>query len=335
MTRAGSAYAFDLLRTESPTAASIRVRDSDVAVTGGTILHGLDTDGHLHLLVPLISGEDAATDQRSAGVQLRLTTLASGGHQNWYLDVICMLPHLDPLFCQVADEMLEEMRHDPGQPAIACQMVLDRWRELLERGRTKLLGPEQLIGLLAELIVLDQLAVRDPVTALARWTGPLGHRFDFVSGSNAIEVKASGVREGRMAEVHGDRQLEPLPGGTLHLIYMRLEARDEGGETVPEFVDQIIGRGVPRIRFLEILEASGFILSDRDAYELHRYVVLEHLTYLVDDQFPRIIPASFVAGAIPSGVSRLRYTVDLSGLTPVPIPASEAIKVLDRFVSPS
>ncbi|HEX2092242.1 MAG TPA: PD-(D/E)XK motif protein [Longimicrobiaceae bacterium] len=335
MTRAGSAYAFDLLRTESPTAASIRVRDSDVTVQGGTVLHGLDTDGHLHLLVPLSGGEDGVTDQRSAGVQLRPTTLAAGGHQDRYLDVVCLLPHLAPLFCQVADEMLEEIRHGPERPAIACQMVLDRWRELLERRRTKLLGPEQLLGLFAELLVLDQLAVRHPGTALARWTGPLGHRLDFVSGSNAIEVKASEAREGRMVEIHGDRQLEPLPGGTLHLIYTRLEARDESGETIPELVDQIIGRGVPRIRFIEILEAFGFMLSDRDAYQQFRYVVLEHLTYLVNDQFPRIIPASFVAGSVPPGISRLRYTIDLSGPTPAPLSADEAISILDRFVSPS
>lgn len=328
-----SDYAYSLLRTEAASLDSIRVRDSDVTLDVGTVLHGLDTDGRLHLLVPLAGGESPLTDERSAGVQLRAVTLATGGGHVSYLDVSCQLPHLNPLFCEVADEMLEEMRRDPSRATHACQVVLDRWRELLERRRSRLLGPEQLLGLLAELLVLEKLARRDTGGALALWTGPQGHRFDFVSGNNGLEVKSSSSREGRTAEIHGDRQLEAIPGGELHLIYMRLEPRAEGGETVPGVISRLIASGVSRLQLLETLEGVGFYLSDRTAYERVGFAVLEELTYPVNEDFPRIIPSSFASGSTPPGVSHIRYRVDLSGPSPAPLDPVAAGEVIDRFIS--
>lgn len=331
-----SEYAFSLLQTQSASLDSIRVRDSHVIISAGAVLHGLDKDGLLHLLVPLALGEDdPALDERSAGVQLRPLTLESQGKRVRYLDVACQLPHLNALFYNVADEMLEEIPLDLRGAVHACHAVLDRWRELLERRRSHLLGFEQLLGLLAELLVLEALATRDPLKALQVWKGPQGERFDFVGGSIAVEVKASSVREGRSAEVHGIRQLEPIPGGELFLIFMRFESRTEGGLTVPAVVDRLITYGVPRLRLLDALQALGFSLSERSAYEGIKFELLEHLTYVVDQNFPRIIPASFTTGSTPSGVSHLRYRIDLAGPLPAPLEPVVAAAALDRLLASS
>jgi hypothetical protein len=191
VTAGTSEYAFSLLGTEIPSLGSLRVRDSDVVVTTGTVLHALDADGLLHLLVPLSQDDDPTPDQRSAGVQLVPIIIAAEEGTRRYLDVVCRLPHLNALFCEVADEMLEAMHSDPIRAALACVVVLNRWRELLERRTSTLLGPQQLMGLLGELLVLEQLATRNAGAALQRWTGPTGHRFDFVAGADAL---GEGVR---------------------------------------------------------------------------------------------------------------------------------------------
>ena len=40
------------------------------------------------------------------------------------------------------------------------------------------------------------------------------------------------------------------------------------------------------------------------------------LKYAVDFDFPRITPTSFVGGVMPAGITKITYTVDLSGMTP-------------------
>jgi hypothetical protein len=144
-------------------------------------------------------------------------------------------------------------------------------------------------------------------------------------------VKVSAIPEGRYAEIHGDRQLEPLPGGNLYMIYLRMEGRPEGGQTVPGTIDRVVNRGVPRLALLELLERVGYSALDKSTYDRMRYDVLEQLTYAVDDSFPRVIPASFIGGITPIGVSHLRYIVDLSGPAPAPLDATAAAGVLDRF----
>ena len=328
-----SEHAFTLLRTASVSLGALRVRDAEVRTTGGTVLHGLDANDLFHLLVPLLPGEKPLADERSAGVQISPILLETDAGSRRYLDVICRLPHLNPLFFQVADEMLDAIRTDPSRAVLACHVVLDRWRELLERRKSKLLGPEQLMGLLGELLVLEQLALRDASLALAAWTGPQGHRFDFVSGKRAIEVKSSTTREGRSVEIHGDRQLDPVSGGDLHLFYMRFESREGSGETVPTVVDRILALGTPRFAFLEVLEQVGYSATDRSAYERIGFDVLESLVFAVDGDFPRITPSSFTAGSTPAGVSHLRYRVDLSGPTPVALNPASVPLLLNQFLS--
>lgn len=37
----------------------------------------------------------------------------------------------------------------------------------------------------------------------------------------------------------------------------------------------------------------------------------------VDEKFPRVTPASFVGDVMPTGITKISYTVYLSGLTPL------------------
>ena len=327
----GSEYAFNLLEAAAPSLGSIRIRETDILTTDGMVLHGLDEEGQLHLLVPLASGDHPEPDRRSRGVQLVPRVLRAGEEDQPFLDVVCRLPHLNRLFFIVADEMLEEISETPHQAPLACRMVLDRWRELMERPRSSVLGSEALLGLFAELLILDELSQRVPGRAISYWLGPTGHRFDFLAGSHALEVKATGSREGRFVEIHGVLQLEPPAEGSLHLAFVRVEQVPDPGTSILDLVDRIVSRGVSRLELLSRLDQVGFSLTDRDAYERIYFEVLEYLIYGVDSDFPRIIPSSFIGGSVPDGVLGIRYQVDLTGALPQPMMASEMSHLMDTF----
>jgi hypothetical protein len=50
-----------------------------------------------------------------------------------------------------------------------------------------------------------------------------------------------------------------------------------------------------------------------------RFRETESRTYVVDADFPRIVPSSFSTGSVPERVMSLRYTIDLEGEPPYPI----------------
>ena len=49
------------------------------------------------------------------------------------------------------------------------------------------------------------------------------------------------------------------------------------------------------------------------------FLLHEMLKYAVSFDFPRITPESFVGGVLPMGVTKITYTVDLSGMPSEPM----------------
>ena len=324
---------FELLLGEAPRPVAMRVKPTGVARSGKDVLLGVDESNLLHLLVPLAARDGQTEDRRSAGVHLLVTTLEAEGAKSRYLDVKCLLPHLNRLFFDLVDEMLVVLQDEDVGARSACQGVLDRWRELLAKQHSGGLSKEQLAGLFAELKILDQLAERAPDLAVLSWTGPFGDRFDFQGSADALEVKASTVRNGRSVEIHGERQLEPPEDGDLYLVVVKLERVKGGGESVGDVVDSICARGSSRYSILQALEELGVAADDLSRYDSDRFVVNETYYYLVGEGFPRIVPASFVSGSLPAGVSSLRYVINLDAEQPAPLEPEMASQVLDHLVT--
>ncbi|MPN15726.1 hypothetical protein SDC9_163060 [bioreactor metagenome] len=46
------------------------------------------------------------------------------------------------------------------------------------------------------------------------------------------------------------------------------------------------------------------------------FILHSMLRYPVDESFPRIVPSSFIGGTLPVGITKITYSVDLSGLVP-------------------
>ena len=166
-----SENAFTLVE-DGPAPRGLRMRDSEVTVAGGYVSHAIDALGRRHLLIPLTPEQQPIADHRSHGVSLSPRNLEDDRGLTHYIDVACEETDVRDLFAIFCDDLLDRLEEDSAAPAPVCVSVLDRWRDLFNPEAGRLLGDQALVGLLAELHVLERVADRAQGSALRLWTGP-------------------------------------------------------------------------------------------------------------------------------------------------------------------
>jgi hypothetical protein len=111
--------------------------------------------------------------------------------------------------------------------------------------------------------------------------------------------------------IHGEDQLLEPDDGQLFLHLVRLEEVPDGGRSVSTLVDELLAAGAPAQSLFEALTAAGIPPAELAAIDTVRFDVRERMTFPVDDQMPRIVPASFSDGARPVGVIDVTYRINL------------------------
>lgn len=308
--------------------SGIEAAPSGIHVRAGDALLGVDGGGRRHLLIPLQAGEAFAEDRTGRSVQLVKVDHGT----TTYLSAMCLQADLDGVFAQFCSELLDEIR-DATSPAQATVTALDRWRRLFsEADGSGLLSEPRLVGLLAELLMVESVVALDPSRRVGVWTGPTGSQHDLRAGQSAVEVKGTLTREGRMVSISSIDQLAPPPSGNLHLAHYRFEL-DANGESVPAVVERILELGVEQSAFLDLLQLVGYRTVNSDHYAHRRYRVVDLRVYDVEGEaFPRIVPTTFVGGHVPPGTLRISYSVDLSNEPPSPLDA-DAVTALLRLMA--
>lgn len=287
-----------------------------LAIDGRHLAAAVDKAKARHVLIPVPDGQNQRGLWRSASVTLARVNLRGEDRRNQtWLDLHCRRPELEPVFVRLAVAVLTGLDgRTPDQLEGATIAALEDWKDLLGRGGA---AEEPVTGLLAELLILEHLVAIDPVRALDIWQGPGGGRHDFRCGAHAIEVKGTTRRVGRQVQIHGVEQLLPPDDGDLHLAYLRLEHVPGGSLSVAAVTRQLIAAGVTRDILLENLAVRDIPDLECDGAKLS-FELRETIWYRVDDTFPRIIPTSFVAGQLPTGVLGIAYDVDLTAVPPIP-----------------
>jgi hypothetical protein len=312
-----SRKAFALL-AEGRRAGGLHVRESDVNVEGGAVLHALEGTRRL-LLVPLAAEDRPVTDEGSQGVILRPRELDDAGALRRFQTVVCELPDLNSAFETFCDEILEALADAPDNPPATCLTILERWRDLLEPRSSRLLGANALSGLLAELHLLERIAsLGGGHGALDLWMGPGGARFDFMGQASAVEVKATTSRDTFSVGIHGLLQLDPPTGTELYLYAEQLERVPAGDESVPDALDRLVASGIPRQALLAHVAQIGLLPADLDSYRMVRFRLLAHRTFRVQPGFPRLVAAELADPTMADRVTNVSYTIDLSDFSSLP-----------------
>jgi hypothetical protein len=189
---------------------------------------------------------------------------------------------------------------------------LGRWQRLLAHSEPRLLSPQEIRGLFAELLFLKKLISRSGASVVHCWSGPDGAPQDFSIGTTMFEVKANLIGSAPVVRISSPEQLW-CAAGAIFLIVFSLGSSEAPGDSLSAMVDEISEMLVlsPKLQqdFEEKLGAAGYL--PLPAYEHHRYVSSEPVSYYVLDAFPRLVPA-----AVPAGVVDVSYSIQLSACEP-------------------
>ncbi|HEU5379568.1 MAG TPA: PD-(D/E)XK motif protein [Ktedonobacteraceae bacterium] len=314
--------------------SQVAAHELDAVVTpAGHPLVTIDGEKHRHLLIPL-EGNTAhfVEDRQSAGVHVEANEWGYEGKRRRYVDVVCLKPHLDGIFDLMLLDILTALPDDLHHPDRVCRRVLNQWREFLTIEPNRVPDKSILVGIWGEMWMLSQLAQRS-LRAINIWTGPNGGRFDFFTGTTALEIKSTLQRRGITVTIHGHQQLEAPVGGTLFFGVLKLEETPVGGSSISDILDKLAEIGIDRRLVLTALmkvELPPNLIPQTDDF---RFRLIDWYLYHVDDHFPKIVSASFKDDALPNGVLSINYQIDLSTQPPQPLDEDEKSRFLEQFAN--
>lgn len=200
------------------------------------------------------------------------------------------------------------------------------WQEFMRKG-SQVLSAEAEIGLVGELTVLRAIieAGVPLATAIESWVGPLDGVQDYELGTGALEVKATLSAAGFPAKIDSLEQLHDATRQPLFLIGTRLRQIDSG-QSLPVLVsvirDAAIGDAEATRLLSERLIAAGYFDAHADRY-VRRFTLAETRIIEVKDGFPRLTPP-----AVPLGVTRAAYEIDLDRAAGESVSTADALKRL-------
>lgn len=198
------------------------------------------------------------------------------------------------------------------EPSAILKVFIGRvraWQEFMRKG-AKALSPEAEIGLIGELLFLNELinAGITKAIVLESWVGPLDGVQDFQIGTGAIEIKTTIASKGFLAKIGSLDQLDDSLRQPLFLAGLRLN-QTENGHNLLDIVDitfkNLAGNSEAIRIFSEKLLAVGFFISHAELYS-RRFVMSDIRILEVNAEFPRL-----TMGMVPNGIKRVVYEIDL------------------------
>lgn len=300
--------------------------DSDA----GPVRFALGRKGEGRLLVPIGSSERVPAIAETPTLRIVDEHYAFGRTSWRFLDLTCLVPELDRVFGEVADEIVSRIA--AGHGAIrACTSTLGEFRMLLVP-KSSSVPAERLVGLIGELLLLDELLDIEP-TATELWRGPLGERHDFRGGVLAAEVKTTSRAADQLLHVTSiDQLLEPADG-ELHIVRYTLEQTAGGSLLLGSLFTRIVGKSGNPLRIRELLARMDCPDPLAEEWNEVRFQLEDSRSYRVDAAFPRVVPGSLAEGVLPSGVSKVRYDVDLAAAEHARLSPAEHREFLERMIA--
>ncbi|MGH8548364.1 MAG: PD-(D/E)XK motif protein [Methylococcales bacterium] len=278
---------------------------------------GRDVDGHCLLLVELAGDYSTQFRKDTIRVQgIRLDLRQGEAEQQRF--VLTLEKHVDQdLFSALCESLIAALV-PITDPAVALSVALahiKRWKAFLAGRKTRLLSPEEIRGLFAELLFLRSLyhSHLAEKSAIEAWCGAEGVHQDFVFGNTAVEIKSLSGKERSTVRISSEDQLEGL-SDNLFLMLFRLNDMPDSDRALSlnEAVHRIEIELTDASRledFSSKLAAYGYVPIQE--YDLPKLQVISTHAYRVTEDFPRLI-----RGRLPEGVTRVSYEIALEKIAP-------------------
>lgn len=287
----------------------------------------ISRDKAFHLLIEAPSKTKAKLEVvRSAGLSATSLTdhlVRYHGRRN-LIDVKCTVrPHL-AAFTSIVTEIAGLVLRDRTDAIVAVNQTIRKWKSFWGKPSSAMLGEEQQLGLIGEVLTLQKLLNRlDAQVALAAWKGPLGFRHDFLFDNDALEVKAT-LSSARCHIINGIDQLQPVGSVRLHLVSWLASRVINGGISLVDAIHAIQTQlerdpasfGV----FQERLAGIGCSPEHDQFYAATRFALSEGRVFEVAGEFPRL-SSELLKTPLSPRISSVRYAVNLEGLSSQALPS--------------
>jgi len=232
--------------------------------------------------------------------------------------ILALEKHVDrDLFLGLCETLIASLAPvTDSATALAVALThIRRWKAFLAGRKTRMLSPEEVRGLFAELQFLRSLYEQrlPQPAALDAWCGADGIHQDFIFGDTAVEVKSLSGRERNAVRISSEDQLEGLANNLFLMVY-RLSEMPESDRALSlndliRGIEQELSDAEALEQFSRKVAAYGYApLADYDA---PRFLVSSAQAYRVADGFPRLIRS-----LVPQGIARLSYDIKLEAIRP-------------------
>ena len=252
--------------------------------------------------------------QSTAGIDVTWFDNPQGGHA---LVFRCEDIRMSEVFKRLCYDFVEASRNcrDIAEGLNIIGDRFDDWRRLLQGKSSGKLTRQKQMGLFAELIFLEScLKTMQPSQAVNAWRGPNKGAQDFLFGQSWAEIKAIS-KSATSVEISSLAQLALENPGTLEVYALdKAENVEEPKDAVSlaklvQRVRRQVGEtGTPRQSLDEKLLLAGYHDKDESAYATP-IVILDHRTYSVSGEFPRLTPIT-----VPAEIVDAHYQIALHSL---------------------
>ena len=253
--------------------------------------------------------EGTEIHEHFAGAQIKnMAFLPTEGKKQPVLVLLAESDEIKDAFALLCEDFIAPGKNGSHRQRIGEDPLAwwQEWKQLLGNRNID----ERIYDVLGELCVL-RYEVENHREAV--WNGPEGASYDIEEDELFLEVKSSIHRDRREATISSQFQLFPQQK-PLALILCCFEPSVATGECIDGVIAdfQRIGYNVELLE--SKLERLGF--EKGMSARKKKFILHEMLQYEIDETFPRITPDSFQGGVMPDGITKITYTVDLSGRTP-------------------
>lgn len=236
---------------------------------------------------------------------------------SWLMVLRLQRRGLEVVFGRLCQDLLDASSRVTGEDALISlfRERLMLWKRLFQHGTNGLLEPDQIKGLIAELLSLEwviETSGRDLAEAVNGWVGPLGADQDFCFSDEVIEVKA--IRPGAdEISISCLGQLSSLLHISLVVFEMRPAVRGEHGafnlnEIVARLEGWISSDPEALVIFKERLLEAGFV--EQEYYDTICFEPVGKKRYVVREGFPRLTVES-----VPEGITKADYEISVVSIT--------------------
>jgi hypothetical protein len=283
---------------------------SEINTSFGRVRYALSAAKEARVLIPISGRSHSLNDLSSESLVVKLSKLSLNGAFEYYADITCTSQKLEGVFSDVIIELLNRINFGEGSIE-ALKGTLNDFRMLFAESSSERPSREIVCGLIGELIFLDKLLSINS-DAWQTWRGPLSERHDFRAGTIAIEVKSTQRKGNKSISISSIEQLQPPINGKLYICHITLEEVNGGSLSVSYLTQKILNKASDRLEVLRRLSIIGCSNTESSLWNHFKFQLEENNYYIVNETFPKILESSFKENAIPAGISKIKYDIDLT-----------------------